>query len=764
MDREEVKKHRQEIAKLDCDSIYIGNLYTVDTDLPLPSIGKHGSTITWESKEILFLSHSGKVTRPTHGVGNRIVPLVATVTFEGETVQRTFDVTVLEEEYKAEIVEVYPVEVQTTAGIKPELPTVVVVRNDTGSRTVSHVSWEPIERERYQQPGVFTIQGKLEETGWKAEAKVTVKTEADEVIPHTPKVYAFGGQSVRLEADTEFAAAMNRSLEYLLSVDDDQMLYNFRAAAHLDVKGAKPMTGWDAPECNLKGHTSGHYLSALALAYSATGGNPAIKDKMDYMIAELGRCQNVMSELPGYHQGFLSAYSEDQFNLLEEYSTYPTIWAPYYTLHKIMAGLLDCYTLAGNKHALVMCVRLGDWVYRRLSQLSKEQRQKMWSLYIAGEFGGMNEVLTNLYLITQNRNYLAAAKYFDNEKLLFPMKENIDTLGDMHANQHIPQIIGALKLFEAEGEKAYYEAAKNFWRMVTEDHSYQIGGVGETEMFKEPGKIAAYLTDKTAETCASYNMLKLTKELFCFEPKKEYMDYYERTLYNHILATENSKKAEGGSTYFLPLAPGSCKKFDTHENTCCHGTGLENHFKYQESIYFHDQDNLFVNLYIPSTLSWKEKGITVSQKRNRGEFAETVQFFVDGGKVLNIRFRIPEWAAERSITVKMNDEIVAAPRQEDGYIQIQKVWEHDKVELIFPYTLRLVSTPDDARIKSVLFGPYVLAAIHEGADFITWPYSEEQFIGRMKKLEGEMSFTLGDMRFVPLYQIQDQRYHAYFKF
>ncbi|WP_044479075.1 beta-L-arabinofuranosidase domain-containing protein [Paenibacillus antibioticophila] len=763
MDREEIKKRRQTIAKQDCDSIYIGNLYTVDTDLQLPSVGKHGSSINWESKEILFLSHTGKVTRPTHGVGNRIVPLVATVTFEGEALQRTFEVTVLEEDYKAEIVEVYPVRILTKAGIKPELPGVVVVRNDTGSRTVSHVSWEPSARENYQQTGVFTIKGKLEESGWQAEAIVTVATEADERIEHTPKVYAFNGQSVRLEADTEFGAAMNRSLEYLLSVDDDQMLYNFRIAANLDVKGAKPMTGWDAPECNLKGHTTGHYLSALALAYDATGGNLAIKAKMDYMIAELGLCQNVMSELPGYHQGFLSAYSEEQFNLLEQYTTYPTIWAPYYTLHKIMAGLLDCYTLAGNNNALVMCIQLGDWVHRRLSQLSKEQRQKMWSLYIAGEFGGMNEVLTNLYLITQNRNYLAAAKYFDNEKLFFPMKENMDTLGDMHANQHIPQMIGALKLFEAEGEKAYYEAVKNFWHMVTEDHAYQIGGVGETEMFKEPGRIAAYLTDKTAETCASYNMLKLTKELYGFEPKKEYMNYYERTLYNHILATENSKRAEGGSTYFMPLAPGSCKKFDTHENTCCHGTGLENHFKYQESIYFHDQDNLFVNLYIPSALSWKEKGVTVTQKRIRGENGETVKFYINAGKEeFSIRFRIPEWA-ESSIAVKINDVLIT-PDIADGYIQIKQTWERDQVELIMPFALRLESTPDDNRIKSVFYGPYALAAIHEGEDFITWPFGEEQFVQRMRTAEGDLNFSLNGIRFAPLYQIQDQRYHMYFKF
>ncbi|MNO13041.1 Non-reducing end beta-L-arabinofuranosidase [compost metagenome] len=752
----------KEKTELDSNAIYLGNLNTVDADLKLPLMGNHGSYIRWESKETLFISHSGKVTRPTYGVGNRIVPLIATVMYEGEVTQKTFEATVLQEEYKANIIAVNPVLVQSKTGERPKLPTVVIVKNDTGRHTVSSVSWEPVNQEAYQATGSFLIHGEVEGSHLKAVAEIQVMDKLGDIIDHAKQVREFRGREVRLDEKSEFGAAMNRFLRYIQSVDDDQMLYNFRAAATGDTKGAQPMTGWDAPECNLKGHTTGHYLSALALAYNTTGDSMLLK-KIKYMIQELGKCQEAMSGKAGYSQGFLSAYSEEQFNLLEQYTTYPEIWAPYYTLHKIMAGLLDCYQLAGQQQALDICDKLGSWVHARLSRLSKEQLHKMWSLYIAGEFGGMNEVLAKLYEVTGNGDYLITAKYFDNEKLFFPMAENVDTLGDMHANQHIPQIIGALKMFEVEGNKAYFAIAENFWSMVTHSHIYQIGGVGETEMFKGPDQIANFLSDKTAETCASYNMLKLTKELFQYNPRKEYMDYYENTLYNHILATENRKNAEGGSTYFMPLAPGSAKKFDTHENTCCHGTGLENHFKYQEAIYFYDEDRLYVNLYIPSQLNWSEKGLSLSQKRDQDGLG-TVKFHIDGGPETAIMFRIPPWISE-PITVKINGEIFRDFNCENGYLKLCRAWNKDEVELSMPYSMRLMGTPDDHSIKSLAYGPYVLAAISGEKDYISWTCGEKEFLKRITLQQEEpLAFVLDGIKFVPLHQIQDERYHTYFKF
>ncbi|WP_179032483.1 beta-L-arabinofuranosidase domain-containing protein [Paenibacillus kribbensis] len=751
----------KEITELDGDAIYLGNLNTVEADLKLPLKGKYGSSVQWESKETLFISHTGKVTRPTFGVGNRKVVLVATLTYEGEVTCKTFEATVLQEEYKTKIVAVNPLTVRTKVGEQPELPTVVIVKNDTGSYTVSQVSWDPVKEEAYRQPGFFSIHGKVEGSPLKALVTIQVVDKVKETTDHVKRVKEFTGPKVSLERESEFAAAMNRFLQFVRSVNDDQMLYNFREVAAIDTKGAQPMTGWDAPECNLKGHTTGHYLSALALAYHATEDSTLL-GKIQYMVAELGKCQIALSEQAGYGRGFLSAYSEEQFNLLEQYTTYPEIWAPYYTLHKIMAGLLDCYQLAGQREALDICDKLGHWLHSRLSRLPREQLHKMWSLYIAGEFGGMNEVLAKLYAITGNENYLVTAKYFDNEKLFLPMKENVDTLGNMHANQHIPQVIGALKLFEVAGDKAYYNIAENFWTMVAQSHIYPIGGTGETEMFREPDAIAGFLTDKTAETCASYNMLKLTKELFQFNPRKTYMDYYEKALYNHILASENSQKAEGGSTYFMPLAPGSIKKFDTHENTCCHGTGLENHFKYQEAIYFHDEDRLYVNLYIPSRLDWSEQGLSLMQKRDR-DGLETVRFYIEGGPETTLMFRIPDWVSE-PVQVKINGVPCRDLEYEYGYLMLRKVWKKDEIELTLPCSLRLADAPDDHTLKSLTYGPYVLAAISQEQDYISWIYSEQEFLEQIiEQKDSPLTFVLDGIKFVPLYQIQDQSYHVYFK-
>lgn len=751
----------KEITELDGNAIYLGNLNTVETDLNLPLQGNYGSTIQWESKETLFISHTGKVTRPAFGVGNRKVALVATLTYEGEVARKTFKVTVLQEEHKAKIVAVNPLTVCTIVGEQPELPTVVIVKNDTGGYTVSQVSWDRVKEEDYRQTGTFSIHGKVDGSPLKALATIQVVDEAEATAPFTKRVQEFKGQNVRLDKEIEFAAAMDRLLQYVRSVDDDQMLYNFRVTAACDTKGSQPMTGWDAPECNLKGHTTGHYLSSLALAYHATADS-GLLGKIQYMVAELGKCQTALFEQGGYDRGFLSAYSEEQFDLLEQYTTYPEIWAPYYTLHKIMAGLLDCYQLAGQQEALDICDKLGHWLHNRLSRLPREQMNNMWSMYIAGEFGGMNEVLAKLYAITGNENYLITAKYFDNEKLFLPMKENVDTLGNMHANQHIPQVIGALKLFEVAGNKDYFEIAENFWTMVTQSHIYAIGGTGETEMFREPDAIAGFLSDKTAETCASYNMLKLTKELFQFNPHKTYMDYYEKALYNHILASENSQKAEGGSTYFMPLAPGSVKKFDTHENTCCHGTGLENHFKYQEAIYFHDEGRLYVNLYIPSQLDWNEQGLSLMQKRDQGGL-ETVRFYIEGGNETTLLFRIPGWVSE-PVQVKINGEPLRELEYEHGYAKLRKVWEKDEIELTLPCSLRLESAPDDHNLKSLAYGPYVLAALSEERDYISWAYSEQQLLEQIiQQKDNPLTFVLDELKLVPLYQIQDERYHVYFK-
>lgn len=401
---------------------------------------------------------------------------------------------------------------------------------------------------------------------------------------------------IKLTEGSAFYSSQENMLEFLLSVNDDQMLYNFRKASGLSTKDVEPMSGWDAPDNQIRGHTTGHYLSALALAYRATA-NHKVKEKAIYIVESLEECQNSFSEQANVHEGFLSGYSEEQFDLLEKYTTYPTIWAPYYTLHKILAGLLDCYRLVHIQKALSVAVNLGMWTWNRLSRLSHDQLTKMWSMHIAGEFGAMNAVMAELYMITDREEFLRCAKLFDNERLFDPMLQKKDVLGGMHANQHIPQIIGAMKLYEATGEQKYYDIAEFFWNTVVSGHCYANGGTGESEMFRESGKIGALLNQSTIETCASYNMLKLTKELYQYTASVSYMDYYERTLLNHILATQDEKET-GESTYFFPLGPGMKREF-LFENSCCHGIGMESRFKYREAVYYYDKDgNIYVNLFL----------------------------------------------------------------------------------------------------------------------------------------------------------------------
>jgi DUF1680 family protein len=747
-----------EIVRNDLRKVYLGNLGTIDADISLPSRGELGSELSWVSGQILFISHEGKVTRPSPGVGNRTVELVVTATLNGYSESRIFEANVLEEEYLARIMRSFPVDITVPPDQVLELPAVVVVQDDQNAYTVASVVWETIDYERLRKYGALTITGTIEGSDLPALARVAVAENASHIAQegaHRKQVRFFEDRCVSLEGDTSFAQARDRAIEFLLGVDDDQMLYSFRVAAGLDTRNAPANTGWDAPQSNVRGHTTGHYLSSLALAYAGTA-NKGIKSKLDYMIEQLMLCQKAMSGK--YSDGFLSAYSDEQFDLLEKYTTYPTIWAPYYTLHKILAGLRDSYLLAGNQDALDIYVRLGDWVCMRLSRLGKQQLQKMWSMYIAGEFGGMNEVMVDLYFVTGNERYIRTAKLFDNCKLFVPMEQNLDTLGTLHANQHIPQVIGALMLYRATGEDMYYTLASNFWHMVTSDHIYSIGGTGETEMFRRPGVIGRLLTAKTAESCASYNMMKLSRELFTYETDVRYMDYYERTMYNHILASGDSSGPTGGTTYFMPLAPGSRKSFDTVENTCCHGTGLENHLKYHDSIYAASENTLFVNMYIPSTLSWEEKsvGIQILTQGVDGKY----KIRIVGAASFALKLRKPYWAD--TPTIRVDGEVVDANLVE-GYYTLERNWNNNSVMVELPFSLWVERTPDVFEIGSLFYGPYVLAALSQEKESISVK-TNGQPLNEVFHKTGDLEFSHNDIRYIPLQRINREAYHVYVRF
>lgn len=587
--------------------------------------------------------------------------------------------------------------------------------------------------------------------------------------------------------DSEYAYLDNYSL--------DKLLYAFRAAAGLDTKGATAMGGWDSAAGKLRGHSTGHFLTAFAQAY-ASSGEEKWRTKIDYLIDELAKVQDSLASQPNGMEktnlgkndpsfignnspGYLSAYGEWQFILLENGAGYNgtetdfnTIWAPYYTLHKIMAGLLDSYKATGNAKALNILVKMSDWVDGRLSKLPQSTLSSMWGRYIAGEFGGMNETLAEISAITGNTKYLDTAKLFDNPKLFTPTANNQDTLNGIHANQHIPQIIGAMKVYDQTNDASYYQVGQNFWNMVTKHRQFSNGGTGVGEMFKESDKLAAYILEggtgknSQAEDCATYNMLKLTRELFFHNPDAKYMDYYERGLYNGILASKDQSAANNGVVYFMPLGPGSTKGYGRTSFTCCAGTGLESQTKYQDSIYFrsNDKKSLYVNLYMPSTLNWAEKGISIVQTTNfPSEEGSTLT--VKGSGKLDIKLRVPYWAVN-GFTVKINGTPQTITATPSTYVTLSKEWaDGDKIEIAMPYSLRVEKTPDDATMGSIFYGPLLMVGKSSSTSFIHLNVNENNLPSSIAPVAGSpLTFTVNGTTLVPMYTAYNFAYHTYFKF
>ncbi len=752
----------QEVVLYDAESIYIGNIFTIDSDMNLPSKGQLGSTISWKSNYDHIIDNKGKVTRPRCGTGNRDVTLVATVSFGEALMSREFEITVLEQKSKDVIKEVLPLRNEILLGSEYRLPKISIVKMEEGFYSTISVTWED-EPDFSKLPiGKYRVFGeKIKDyDGLIPEAIVEVVDKKEKSLLYKKPLEEFELSDVILNNHSIFYENKNRVEEYLLGVDDDKILYNFRKQANLDTKGALPMSGWDAPECLLRGHTSGHYLSAISLAYEGSIENKEVfKGKIDYLIQELALCQEAMENDGKYSYGFLSAYSEDQFDKLEQYEVYPKIWAPYYTLHKIMAGLLDCYEFGKNELALIICSKIGIFVYNRLSKLNKDKLNKMWSMYIAGEFGGMNEVLARLYKFNKKEEYLKASKFFDNERLFIPMSKNIDTLSNIHANQHVPQIIGALEIYDKTFEKIYFDIADNFWEFVTKSHIYNIGGAGEGEMFKEPNKISKFLTEKTAESCVSYNMLKLTKMLFKYSKNAKYMDYYEKTLYNHIVASHDKSGPTGGSTYFMPLIPGGMREFDLKENSCCHGTGMESHVKYQESIFFKDDDIVYINLYIPSTLNLHDKNMKVTICDDFLKFKSS-NILIEGNGFIEFRFRIPSWLIEKPI-IKLNEKAIEY-NLENGYGIVKGEFKSfDKIKIELPFSIKIDRTKDNQDIGSIFYGPLVMAIASDKDDFIE--ISKEDIYDFKVISDDDNILKIGEYEFIPFYTAFDVPYHSYFK-
>ncbi|WP_319503204.1 beta-L-arabinofuranosidase domain-containing protein [uncultured Draconibacterium sp.] len=686
--------------------------------------------------------------------------------------------------YNKYLTDVPTIEVETEVGFLPRLPRFVkgVYSNNFEGPEVRVLWPAPEDNSAVQSAGKYTVTGRVAGTDIQPKAIVTVVAHNhDHDAPHRT-LEAFDLDEVQLTEDlhhheTKFVENRDKFVDGLLETNPDDFLYMFRNAfGQEQPAGAEPLGVWDSQETKLRGHATGHYLSALAQAYSSAAYDPAIQakfaTKMEYMVNTLydlaqlsgtpktaggesvadplavppgpGKVDfdsdlsedGIRTDYWNWGKGFISAYPPDQFIMLEHGAKYGTdndkVWAPYYTLHKILAGLMDIYEVSGNKKALDIVEGMGDWVHARLSVVPTETLISIWNTYIAGEFGGMNEALARLSRLTNNKSYLETAKLFDNIRVFFGdaehshgLAKNVDMFRGLHANQHIPQIMGALEIYRDSKEPEYFDIADNFWNKATGDYMYSIGGVAgarnpaNAECFTaEPATLYenGFSVGGQNETCATYNMLKLSRNLFLYNQQARLMDYYERGLYNHILASVDEHTP--ANTYHVPLRAGSVKQFsNAHMDgfTCCNGTALESNTKLQNSIYFRSADNkaLYVNLYVPSTLNWTNKDITVTQTTAYPKEDHTTLTISGSGK-FDLNVRVPHWAS-KGFFVTINDNKQDVTVEPGTYLTISRKWKDgDKVELRMPFHFYLEPVMDQQNVASLFYGPVLLAAQEDG--------------------------------------------------
>ena len=490
--------------------------------------------------------------------------------------------------------------------------------------------------------------------------------------------------------------ALNVNRRYMMSLEPDRLLHMFRLTAGLPSR-AEPYYGWEAPENELRGHFVGHYLSACALMAAQTG-DTAVKSRGDLLVAELAKCQQA------HGNGYLSAFPTEFFDRLRAGQR---VWAPFYTYHKIMAGLLDSYALGGNVQALDMVKGMAAWTRRWAEPLTDEQLQQILNV----EHGGMTEVLYNLGALTSDDAYIALGHRFDHERILTPLAASRDELKNVHGNTNVPKIIGAARRYELTGELRSRDIAGYFWDDITGKRSYATGGSTSGEAWRdEPGHLARTLGSHTQETCVTYNMLKLTRHLFGWSPEARYADYYERAYYNGIFGTQHP--ADGEKLYYTPLAAGFWKLFGTpgHAFWCCHGSGVENFAKLADSVYFHDDRGIWVNLFVPSEVSWRARGLRLVQDTAFPESARTSLLVRAQRPVrMALRVRVPYWASTGG-EARLNGRRLDAFAAPSSYLIVDRTWrDGDRLELTMPMTLHTHPMPDDASMQAVMYGPLVLA-------------------------------------------------------
>jgi DUF1680 family protein len=605
------------------------------------------------------------------------------------------------------------------------------------------------------------------------------------------KIQPFPMTQVRLLPGL-FLTAQQANLHYLNMLPNEKLAHMFRVTAGLPPRYAEGLAGWEAPDCELRGHfAGGHYLSACALMYASTHDD-AIKHKGDELVSMLVECQQ--------SDGYLGAYPTSFYDRLKGHKP---VWAPFYTYHKIMAGMLDMYVHTGNMQALACAEKMAAWA----GDWATAQPDTEWAIILRTEHGGMNEVMFNLYAVTGDPRYRDWGYRFEHKAFFDPLAAKEDKLNDVHANTNIPKVIGAARGYELTGDERYHTIADYFFQQVVGHHTYATGGTSDDEHWSGPDQLAGHLGPAAEECCCSYNMMKLGRHIHGWTADARVMDYYERLLFNVRLGTQNW---DGMLMYYVSLKPGMYKTFNKPFGTpgtqdgglwCCTGTGVEDYSKTNDSIYSHDSNSVYVNLFIPSELSWSEKQLTLVQETEfPREQGTTLTLHPASPSKFAVHLRIPYWAT-RNVTIQVNgkpQQVTATPAT---YVAIEREWKDgDRIEVSLPMHLHTAPLPDDPTVQAMLYGPLVLAgrmgnwgldedmilgpqgpstfgdldndderphnhpfgmpavrtANAEATEWIVPALDGEPLQFRTQGLEKELAVS-------PLYQVLDERYTVYFK-
>jgi DUF1680 family protein len=596
----------------------------------------------------------------------------------------------------------------------------------------------------------------------------------------TAQMQLFDLKEVRLK-EGPFKNAQDVDLKYILELNPDRLLAPYLIASGIPVK-AERYGNWES--IGLDGHIGGHYLSALAMMYASTG-NMEVKNRLDYMISELEKCQqkNGNGYVGGIPQGKVFWDRIHNGDIDGSNFGLNNTWVPLYNIHKLFAGLTDTYHYTGNEKAKEVLIKLGDWFIELIRPLSDEQIQNI----LKTEHGGINESFADLYIITKDKKYLETAEKVSHLAILNPLEKKQDKLTGLHANTQIPKVIGFEKIGRLSGNKDMTDAAQFFWENVTQKRSVAFGGNSFAEHFNPTEDFSGMLkSNQGPETCNSYNMERLSKALFLDKNKVSYLDFYERTLYNHILSSQHPEK--GGFVYFTPIRPNHYRVYSQPETSmwCCVGSGLENHSKYGELIYSHTENDVFVNLFIPSTLDWKEKDIYIEQS-SKFPYQNSTDLVLKLKKseAFSMNIRCPEWAENFEISI--NGKIQKIEAKPSTYVMLNRKWKSgDQITVTFKTSTHLENLPDGSNWSAFVNGPIVLAAKTSNKDLeglfaddsrmghvasgkyypLDQAYAmigdKAAYIAKLKEL-GNLHFRLDSLELQPFFEIHDARYQMYFQ-